>query len=142
MVSRGTYCLCIKIDNTIKLSIGSLGSKSFDKGTYLYVGSAMNNLYHRVKRHIRTSRGIQNVIHWHIDYLLNKEETYVQAVYFLESDTKFECLLAKKISKYGEAVKNFGSSDCKCTSHLFKVKKCRFLYELGMKKISLSDFKI
>jgi Uri superfamily endonuclease len=140
MVSRGTYCLCIKIDDSINVIIGSLGSISFDKGTYIYVGSAMNNLRSRVKRHLKTSRGIQNVIHWHIDYLLNEEEVYIRAVYLLESDTKFECLIAEKISDYGEAVKNFGSSDCKCISHLYKVKKCRFLYKLGMEKISLSDF--
>ncbi|MFB6089231.1 MAG: DUF123 domain-containing protein, partial [Candidatus Aenigmatarchaeota archaeon] len=32
-----------------------------------------------------------------------------------------ECETAERLSKVGEPVKDFGCSDCKCDSHLYKV---------------------
>ena len=50
---KGTYCLIINLNNTSKIKIGKkLGKIEFDKGYYVYVGSAMNSLESRINRHL------------------------------------------------------------------------------------------
>ena len=63
---KGIYILLISIAGRISVSVGALGDKSFQKGLYVYVGSAQNNLEKRVKRHLRKVKRR----FWHIDYLL------------------------------------------------------------------------
>ena len=65
---KGTYCLLIHLKQDSKITIGKLGEKNFQKGYYIYVGSALNSLKTRIQRHLRKEKKI----HWHIDYLLNK----------------------------------------------------------------------
>lgn len=73
----------------------------FKKGYYVYIGSAMNNLESRVKRHLSKSKKL----HWHIDYLL-KHSQIVEVIYNL--DKKVECNLSKEISMNREYIKDFG----------------------------------
>lgn len=49
---KGCYCLIIKLEKNEKIKIGKLGSINFKKGHYVYVGSAMNSLESRLKRHL------------------------------------------------------------------------------------------
>lgn len=112
---KGSYVLLIKVSEDITVMIGSLGLIKFDKGYYTYVGSGMNNLEKRVKRHLSSDKKL----HWHIDYLLMNPKTSVVKVFYNESVTKDECLVAKSIK--GFPVIGFGCGDCKCNSHLFKV---------------------
>lgn len=50
---KGCYCLIIKLSNNSKIKIGKkLGKLDFTKGHYVYVGSAMNSLESRIKRHL------------------------------------------------------------------------------------------
>ena len=50
---KGYYCLIINLDNDSEIEIGKrLGKINFDKGYYVYVGSAMNSLEARLKRHL------------------------------------------------------------------------------------------
>jgi Uri superfamily endonuclease len=134
MVVKGVYCLCIEVTDDLCLQIGALGLLEFPKGRYIYVGSALNGLDSRVLRHINTSIGIYNAIHWHIDYLLREESVGVAAVYFRLSSEKIECKIADNVSRHGSGVKGFGCSDCRCNSHLFGVKTWNFLPDLKMKK--------
>ena len=113
---KGCYCLIINLDENKSLKVGTRLKIDFQKGYYVYVGSAMNNLESRVKRHISNTKKL----HWHIDYLLQYGE--VSEVVF-NLDEKVECDLAKQLSLNNEFIENFGCSDCECDSHLFYFKK-------------------
>ena len=62
----GSYLLVFILDRDISCCIGKRGLMTFPQGTYVYVGSALNGLDQRIRRHLRTDKKI----HWHIDYLL------------------------------------------------------------------------
>jgi len=48
---RGSYLLVLKIEKEKLIEIGRLGKFWFQKGYYIYVGSAMNSLRARIERH-------------------------------------------------------------------------------------------
>lgn len=110
---KGSYLLVIKNENDEIIQIGKLGEIEFKKGYYIYVGSALNGLEQRIKRHLRLNKKI----HWHIDYLLKKSK--IIDVFYKENDTREECLIAKKLDEKLYSITGFGCSDCKCKSHLF-----------------------
>ncbi len=121
----GVYALVLKVKNEIEVEVGSLGRLLFKPGKYVYVGSAMNGILKRVKRHKSKEKGS---LHWHIDYLTSNKDVEFEEAYFLfTNDKEMECEVAKRIAKYGEIVKGFGSTDSKCNSHLIKVDKSEFL---------------
>jgi len=140
-LNKGTYLLVIKIKKPVKIKIGSLRRRDFDKGYYVYVGSAMNNLRKRIQRHLGSSKFKkgQDRKHWHIDYLLSSPEAEIIDVYYKEFKEKQECSVAETISKISHGEEdNFGSSDCKCKSHFFKINKKDLLEKLnGFKKMKL-----
>lgn len=113
---KGCYCLIIHMTKSDKLKIGNMyeESKKFKKGWYVYIGSAMNSLIPRIKRHLNDDKKM----HWHIDYLLQSNNAIIKDVLFCIVDEKIECELAKEIAPYGEEIANFGCSDCNCNSHL------------------------
>ena len=121
MPLKGSYCLSIIIDSRIKAQIGSLGSVTFEPGEYIYVGSAMNGIEPRVRRHLNTSEKRFRAIHWHIDYLLKEQGVHVKAAHAYISDERLECKIAKSLSVKFSAFRGFGSSDCRCKGHLFKI---------------------
>jgi len=122
---RGIYVLIIQVDEDIDVNVGALGKLTFKKGLYAYVGSAQNNIEQRVKRHLRKKKHK----YWHIDYLLDNDATKVAKVFNKEADKTEEYTTAKIIGEKGEPIDNFGSSDCHCKSHLFRVKELWFLQE-------------
>jgi len=115
--TRGIYVLIIYLGKTRKIEVGSLGLLTFKKGFYVYVGSAQNSLEKRIARHFRKYKRF----FWHIDYLLGDEYTEIVDVLFKEAPKSEECRLARTLSSLYEPVRGFGSSDCKCSSHLFKI---------------------
>lgn len=134
MVPKGAYCLCITVDEDIDVEVGALGVIHFPPGIYVYMGSALNGLEARILRHFNTSRGTHSVIRWHVDYLLREPEASLKSVYFRVTNERVECTLAREGSLRGKPVRGFGCSDCRCTSHLYRVEECDFLTELGFKK--------
>ena len=105
-----------------KLKIGNVyQDHKFKKGWYVYIGSAMNSLVARIDRHLSDDKKM----HWHIDYLLDNENSEIRDVIFNISDKMIECDLANNIAENGEGIAKFGCSDCSCNSHLiyFKRKK-------------------
>ena len=110
---KGSYILIVEIKNDSIISVGKNGEKHFNKGYYIYVGSALNGLDQRIRRHLRK----QKKIHWHIDYLL--KYVVVIDVLYKESKVREECNIAKKLDVKLSSITGFGSSDCKCKSHLF-----------------------
>ena len=115
----GSYFVLIFNKTETNINVGGLGGLKFQKGYYIYVGSAMNNqLLNRVPRHTKPSSMKKN--HWHIDYLLSSESTMIEKLFLIPSLVKDECSLAETLSSYADgAVLKFGSSDCSCDSHLF-----------------------
>ncbi|TRO49248.1 GIY-YIG nuclease family protein [Candidatus Bathyarchaeota archaeon] len=137
MVLRGTYCLCISLRRDLEIEVGALGRIAFDRGLYVYVGSALSGLEARVRRHLRTSRGEFGAIHWHIDYLLREPDVEVERVFALLSDLREECRVAGEVGEHGVPVKGFGCSDCRCESHLLRVDSCDVLYRIELEEMTL-----
>lgn len=132
---KGIYVLVIEVKDYMEESIGSLGKLSFEGGLYLYIGSAQNNLELRLRRHLSKNKKL----HWHIDYLLKNEKVRIKKVLFNELDKSWECKIASLIE--GKPVPKFGSSDCGCISHLFKVdeSQIKFLNNLGFKDFEMGE---
>jgi len=55
--------------------------------------------------------------HWHIDYLL--ERASIRGIILCETDDRTECIIARALQSQFDSIPHFGSSDCKCNSHLF-----------------------
>lgn len=137
MEKKGVYCLAITVEEPVDIIVGALGRLDFPSGSYIYVGSALNGLEARLRRHIKTSHGRGEATHWHIDYLLKEPEVEIEALYIKLTDLREECELADSVSEWGEPKKGFGCSDCRCISHLFRVDGFDFLLGLGLKPIHL-----
>ncbi len=118
-MDRGTYALLIKVRNEATLTVGKLGEFQLPLGYYLYCGSALGGLEARIKRHLRPDKRL----HWHIDYLLQYAE--IVDVWYLRNDRRLECVLcreARELFGASDIAAGFGSSDCRCTSHLLHCK--------------------
>ncbi len=116
---HGIYALIIYVKDT-SIRVGSLGIIHFD-GVYAYIGSAFNSLEYRIKRHISKSKRI----HWHIDYLTVSDKASVEYVLYAKGYSKnYECIISKRIADMSiESIRGFGSSDCRCISHLHLLHK-------------------
>lgn len=110
---KGSYVLVIKNKKDQSIQIGKLGNLFFKKSFYAYIGSALNGIEQRVKRHLRENKKT----HWHIDYLLKKTE--VIDIFCKESKIREECKIANVFKQRLKPISSFGSSDCNCETHLF-----------------------
>ena len=114
-MDKGLYNLVISLPVEKTIAIGKLGRFFFKKGYYIYTGSAKRGLKARIDRHRRREKAL----HWHIDYLSG--ESAILDVKIHTQTTLTECGLNEMIFKIKDAellVPGFGSSDCKCKSHL------------------------
>ena len=114
---QGSYCLIIGIKKNVRVKIGALGPLEFARGIYVYVGSALNSLEKRIGRHLQKDKKK----HWHVDYLLGCPHVVVKKVFHKESNRKEECQIASQIASQAAAIIKFGSSDCRCRGHLFRI---------------------
>jgi len=109
----GCYIVVLHLEMDADIVIGALGSISFRKGYYLYVGSARRTLTKRIERH----RRLHKRLFWHIDYL-RARASFHKALAIRTSDD-IECALARDLQRIADwSVADFGSSDCACESHL------------------------
>ncbi len=113
---KGTYVLLVELSEPKYIEVGRLREIEFQNGFYAYVGSALNGLENRIERHLEDEKKL----HWHIDYLLSESD--VEKVLFGVSEERKECDLARAVADSFKMVKDFGSSDCGCDSHLFYAK--------------------
>lgn len=128
-MTSGIYVLFFTMKNTVRITIGRLGTLDFPAGTYCYVGSALNGIEARLARHFRQEKKL----HWHIDYLL--QHALISGAACAEVPLKNlskrssseECLIAKHLAKSLAGIKGFGCSDCRCPSHLFYAEKAGIL---------------
>lgn len=110
---RGTYALLVHVPYDLAASVGELGTLNFKAGYYAYIGSALRGLKGRVGRHLREEKKL----HWHIDYLLARARAV--DIVLAQARTRKECAVAGELAKHFVSIKGFGSSDCRCGSHLF-----------------------
>jgi Uri superfamily endonuclease len=110
---KGSYVLVLQLSKEREIRVGKLGTLLFKKGYYVYIGSALNGLEHRLQRHLQKEKRL----HWHIDYLLAYAS--IVDIFFREGDTREECNIADSFASFLSSVPHFGCSDCSCGSHLF-----------------------
>lgn len=113
-VDSGCYILLITC-NTPKIFSFRKSSPilSYLPGTYIYVGKAKKHLQKRMAYHLRRRKKL----HWHIDRLtLNADHVRALPIRLPEAP---ECDIARALADRFPAIPGFGSSDCKCDSHLF-----------------------
>ena len=126
---NGSYLLLIKLNDDRYIKYGIRKNYFFKKGFYIYVGSALNNLEKRMERHLR----INKKNYWHIDFLLNFGK--ITNIFYRESVFKEECFIANLLKEIFLPISDFGSSDCKCKTHLFygsKNKLFKFIIKNNM----------
>jgi sugar fermentation stimulation protein A len=112
---KGSYMLILYNDKPFKKTIGALGVRKFKKGYYVYVGSAMQGLEKRIKRHLR----IDKKIHWHKDYI-SPLDMKTDRVYPIRRPDRIEEDLAQGMIKIcDDFVPGFGASDSRIDSHFF-----------------------
>jgi len=113
----GTYLLLLQLEEDREFAIGRLETLLFPRGYYLYVGSARGpgGLQARLARHCRGAKHPR----WHIDYL--RGHANLIEIWAVESEERLECLWAEQLAQMPQArpIPHFGSSDCRCPSHLF-----------------------
>lgn len=112
---RAVYAVFFRLEGKKNIEIGALGDFAFEPGLYVYLGSAMNGVESRLKRHFSEDKKL----HWHIDYFSQVAEPIDYFV--LPESSDVECVLADTVASIGTAVPGFGSSDCGCKSHFFKL---------------------
>ena len=118
---RGVYTLIIRSTEPCKVLAGRRHSVAFERGLYLYTGSALGrgstSLEGRIGRHLsREKRDF-----WHIDRILSSESVHVISVIFAKTTRKAECGVNTEFLKDSDInvlAKRIGSSDCRCKSHL------------------------
>lgn len=113
----GTYVLLVRLDTPLALTPGRLGEVVLPAGLLAYVGSAHGpgGLRARLLRHLRRDKPA----HWHVDALTAAAP--VAEIWLRASGERLECGWARALaSRPGvrEPVRGFGSSDCRCRSHL------------------------
>jgi len=130
--------LMLSVERTKAIRVGALGTLTFESGLYAYVGSAQNNLKKRVERHF--SKGKREF--WHIDYLTNDGDVKILSIFSKEASKIEECRLAKIIGELNRPVEGFGSSDCRCLSHLFKITTSYEEFKALLKGNGLNPWKV
>jgi sugar fermentation stimulation protein A len=111
----GVYQLHLRLARPVRVKVGRLGGFWFPAGRYVYTGSALNGLEHRIARHRRKVKRL----HWHIDYLLRHAR--IEHVTIFPTRKRIECDMNRALlSREGVRIiaPRFGASDCRCPAHL------------------------
>ncbi len=111
--AKGCYILILRLEEGRDIRVGELGERRFEAGWYVYAGSALSGLKGRLSRHLRQEKKLR----WHIDYLLKAAP--VQDIIIVETPERVECFLAAIVGESFTVIPKFGSSDCRCSGHLF-----------------------
>ena len=134
---KGSYLLLIELPVKTTIKIGKLGLIDFPSGWYVYVGSAMNGIESRIKRHFSLNKNF----HWHIDYFI--DTAHLKQAYYKKSKIKEECAISERLNLLFDSIPLFGSSDCECSSHLFygdKEKIIEFINSQDFVRVDEKEF--
>jgi len=107
------YLLVLLFDDNIRAPVGALGEIDLKRGYYVYCGSAKSGLRGRAGRHL--SDPVRK--RWHIDHITPASS--LRSVFWKPHEMGGECRAAELLRKGFEGVRGFGSSDCRCPTHLF-----------------------
>ena len=110
----GIYIIEIRLHEPHRLAVGKLGDLAFAPGSYLYVGSALRNLPHRIARHASRAKPLR----WHIDTLTTAGRVCRVLVWQPADDLEHQ--IATALAARLPVFTKFGSSDCRCPGHLFR----------------------
>jgi Uri superfamily endonuclease len=110
---NGSYLIVMTLPNDTSVIVGKRGMINFRKGSYVYVGSALNGLEQRINRHLKNNKKT----HWHIDFFLHYAK--IINIFYKENNRREECAIARFLEKNFTNIPAFGCSDCYCKSHLF-----------------------
>ncbi|RUM43074.1 MAG: GIY-YIG nuclease family protein [Desulfurobacterium sp.] len=136
--AKGTYCILFEI-SILSFSVRSGKNFFLDGGVYIYVGSAFGSggLRKRISRHLKKEKKK----HWHLDFISTDNSFKVLEIWVIEGK-KVECSLANSISKTEKPIVDFGSTDCNCPSHLFRVSDIENLRKRLFEEFNVKIFKI
>ena len=127
---KGTYLIVTTFYRGKNIVVGKLGQIHFQKGHYVYVGSAFGpgGLNARLRHHT----GVKARKHWHMDYLnLPARQIHVSA-----QDKQLEHEWAYALLQNADgSIPGFGCSDCACFSHLFYFKSLK-TWKTALKRLS------
>ncbi|MDD1717947.1 MAG: GIY-YIG nuclease family protein [Methanoregulaceae archaeon] len=115
-MDKGVYCLRFSCSGT-RIRPGALGEIVVKPGWLVYTGSAQGpGGLSRVRRHIAFAEKQDRIPRWHVDYLLGSPEVCLRSAVCAITAKNLECTLASALP--GNRIPGFGSSDCRCGSHL------------------------
>ena len=119
-VAKGVYVLVLSLTSVKRVTVGQLRRIQFAAGFYAYVGSAFGpGGFKRAARHLDVSGGHNKTRKWHIDYLSPMSE--IIWIGEIITGDRIECEIAHNLALNPvlSSITGFGSSDCRCSSHLF-----------------------
>jgi Uri superfamily endonuclease len=113
----GTYVLLLRCSSTRAVRVGGLGTLRLRPGWCVYVGSAYGPVGLRARIGHHRHRAQQP--HWHTDYL--RRYTRLECVWYACGVRQEHVWAAKIAAMPGAAMvlPGFGSSDCRCATHLY-----------------------
>ena len=135
----GVYVLVIDLKKKLEIKVGRLGMTSFIPAKYLYVGRAKRYLNARLKRHLRKNKRR----FWHIDYLLQEsqiEEIWIKRNFF--DECRSAATILSRCKDESTPILGFGSSDCRCPSHLIHLSGQEWALPRLRKKIEFEKAEI
>ncbi len=114
---KGSYIVCLRLEQATQAQIGKLGIHMFRPGFYYYIGSAFGpgGVAARCKHHLSISTSPR----WHLDYL--RRQCLVEQILFNTETIHYEHIWANAFTEAHIEIPmpGFGSSDCNCPTHLF-----------------------
>ncbi|MGM0608657.1 MAG: GIY-YIG nuclease family protein [Candidatus Muiribacteriota bacterium] len=116
------YIIILHNKKKVSIPVAKFGLLNFEPGFYFYIGTSYRSPEKRIKRHLSQHKKK----HWHLDYITEKIKP-VKACLFKNVEFS-ECELNSHIHNEFCTTfpfKKFGSSDCRCYSHLHFIKKRR-----------------
>jgi len=114
----GSYALILFCPKGKLVQIGKLGLLQLRRGFYVYIGSALGP--GGVRARLAHHRKLSLRPHWHIDYL--RPHTCLDWIWYSHDRIRREHRWARIVSGLRGAsvpLAGFGSSDCRCKTHLF-----------------------
>jgi Uri superfamily endonuclease len=136
------YVLHLRIERPgPPVRIGRLGAFEFPPADYFYVGSALNSLWPRVRRHLHQ----EGKRHWHVDHL--RDVARPLGAWIAITAENRECEVTAALAALPGATRwppRFGASDCRCPGHLLRleaapdpIRLAGLLGDLGLNPASL-----
>ncbi len=113
---KGTYLLEFSLSREITFKVKSGRVYTLPQGLYIYVGSAFGpgGIPSRLFRHLRRDKKR----HWHLDFVTTSSYFTPLKVLVIPG-LRVECQVASLVTPLCLPISSFGSSDCRCPSHLF-----------------------